>query len=306
MRFVIPVIELCRKAHACDPGNIFRAGTHVVLLSPSEDHGAQLHPLIHIEEAHALGAVELVSADGEHVDVSLFGPDPELAVGLDGIRVEIAGRILLLYDPAQLFDGLYGSDLVIDIHDAYQDRVRPDGGSQGFRIHTAVSVHGKEGHLIALSLQKLQGLIDGGMLDAEAYDVLSPLSPAKGRADEGQIVRLRSPGGKEDLPRLYLQGVCDLRPGGLHIILRPKPHHMFGGGISVILLHDLIHQPYHLRGYPGGGCIIKINFHTSFLYSASNPISAAISRRIMIMERTAMAAVSVRRILFPRETVRTP
>ena len=107
-----------------DPRHVFRTGPALSLLCAAVDKGSKLQPLPDIKEAHALGAVELVGAGAEHVDMKLIHVDGLVAVGLDRVRMEQDAVLLCHF--ADLPDGLDGTDLIIGEHHGDQDRIRTD------------------------------------------------------------------------------------------------------------------------------------------------------------------------------------
>ena len=78
-----------------------------------------------VEHADALGAVEFVAGEGQHVDVLLLDVDGQMSRRLHGVGVE--QDALLPADRADLRNGLDGADLVVGVHDGDQAGVGPDG-----------------------------------------------------------------------------------------------------------------------------------------------------------------------------------
>src|SRR4249920_2411118 len=67
--------ELAGFAEADDAGHVERSGTHAALVAAAIDDGRKLNARIapaNIQRADALGAINLVAADGQHVDVVLL------------------------------------------------------------------------------------------------------------------------------------------------------------------------------------------------------------------------------------------
>ena len=88
--------------------------------------GLQTDAVRHIEQARPLGAVDLVPAGSEQVDLHPLRQDLGLAEALHGIHVEEGLRIGRLDGPADLRDRLHGADLIVGVHDRHQDRVGAD------------------------------------------------------------------------------------------------------------------------------------------------------------------------------------
>ena len=60
---------------------------------------------------------------------------------------------LFAHQPANLSDGLNGSDFVVGHHHAYQDRVRPQGGANIFRSNNAILINRQAGNFPARFFQ---------------------------------------------------------------------------------------------------------------------------------------------------------
>ena len=58
-------------------GHILGTGAEVLLLSATEYDGLDLHPFPYIQQSDALRSVDLVSTDGQQINVHLLGIDPE-------------------------------------------------------------------------------------------------------------------------------------------------------------------------------------------------------------------------------------
>ena len=75
----------------------------------------RFHACSDIEEADSPGAVQLVAAGAEHVNVALVHLNRQMAKGLNRVCVEQDS--MLLRNGADLLDGLNGSNLIIRKHD---------------------------------------------------------------------------------------------------------------------------------------------------------------------------------------------
>src|SRR5208282_6456327 len=74
--------ELAGFAEADDASHVERSGAHTALVAAPIDNGRELHARVtaaNVKCANALGAVNLVAADGQHVDVVLLHVDRNLA-----------------------------------------------------------------------------------------------------------------------------------------------------------------------------------------------------------------------------------
>ena len=111
--------------HAHDAGQVLGAGTLAPLLSAALDDIGGGQPSADIQDTHASRAMELVTGEGQHVDVVVLDMDGQVPHSLDGIGVENHARILA--DRADFPDGQHGANLVVGEHTGHQAGVLPDG-----------------------------------------------------------------------------------------------------------------------------------------------------------------------------------
>ena len=185
---MIPVGKFCRKSHTCDSGNIVGSGTHILLLSASIDHGSQADLLIHVKESNSLRSVNLVTGYREHIDILLLGTYGQFSVGLDCICVEPGVGITYLNQLSYFFHRLYGTDLIVHMHDGNKDGIMSYGSSQVIEIYMSFTVYRKISDLVSKFCQCIQRLVDGCMLNLGRYDVHSLLTLCKSRSEDGCIV----------------------------------------------------------------------------------------------------------------------
>ena len=161
------------RRHAHDGREVFRAGPLAPLLGAALDDVHQRDTLAGVQHAGALGPVELVAGEGEHVDV--LRPDINVQVSrrLHGVRVEQDS--LFLAHRADLRDGQNRADLVVGVHNGHQGGVGTDGRSHLLRGNGAGGAHRQQLHLKALFFQLLQGVQHGVMLKGGGEDVLLAL-----------------------------------------------------------------------------------------------------------------------------------
>ena len=69
-------------------GHILGTGAEVLLLSATEYDGLDLHPFPYIQQSDALRSVDLVSTDGQQINVHLLGIDPGFSESLYRIHME--------------------------------------------------------------------------------------------------------------------------------------------------------------------------------------------------------------------------
>ena len=146
----VPAEHLRGQGHAGDPGDVLGPGPHAALLAAPVQEGLQTDTVRHIEQARPLGAVDLVAACRQQVDLHPLGQDLRLAEALHGVHVEEGLRIGCLDGPADLRDRLYGADLIVGVHDRDQDGVGADRRSHLVRRDQAVPVDAQAGDLKAL------------------------------------------------------------------------------------------------------------------------------------------------------------
>ena len=61
----------CRRTHTGDQGHRLRAGAYAMLLFSAKQQGREPHALPHIQSPHALGGVDLVTAQGQQIRLQL-------------------------------------------------------------------------------------------------------------------------------------------------------------------------------------------------------------------------------------------
>ena len=102
-------------------------------------------------------------------------------------------------DPRTLLDRLDGSDLVVGVHDADEDRARRDRAPKVVRVDPAAAVDGQERDPCAQALEKPARFDDRRMLDPGRDDVLPFWPEREKRALEGEVVRLAAAAGENHL-----------------------------------------------------------------------------------------------------------
>ena len=236
--------------HTADGGNILGAGPLAPLLSAALDDVHQGEALPAVERANALGAMELMAGQAQHIDILFLHIDVQVTNGLNGIGVE--GHPGLLADSTDLSDGQDRADLVVGVHGGHQAGVRPDGILHLLGGDVVALLHIQKLDLEAFLLQLFQGVQHGMMLEGGGDDVLlSLLLPQLGGGNDGLIVGLRTAGGEDDLPGLAAQAVCHSLPGGIQRFLCLLAYRVQAGGVAVdgghIGQHGVDSRLAHLR-----------------------------------------------------------
>ncbi len=126
---------LRRTSEARRTRHVLRTRAHLALVRTAEEQRPQIHTLAHVERAHALGAVNLVSADRVQVDAEFLDVERDLACGLHAIGMEQNSSVAS--DSRNLMNRLDHAQLVIHVHHADQFRVGTDRRAHGFRVHHA-------------------------------------------------------------------------------------------------------------------------------------------------------------------------
>ena len=100
-------------------------------------------------------------------------------------------RRILLFDPlCDLFHRLHRADLIVHIHDGYKDGILADGIFQILQADMAVMIHRQIRHLKALFLQIRQRIVDRGVFDGGADDMITGPFIGYGRPGQRHIVGL--------------------------------------------------------------------------------------------------------------------
>ena len=100
--------------------------------------------------------MDLVAAHGEHVDAHPFRINPVFAERLDRIDMKIRFRIFRLDSASDLLDWLNSTDLIVDIHNRNENRLRRDRFFEFVHIHKAFFIYRQARNTESLLLQKCQ------------------------------------------------------------------------------------------------------------------------------------------------------
>src|SRR5262249_14309055 len=135
------------------------------------------HAVAHEQSADPLGRIGLVAGDRQQVDAELIHVGRNLADGLGGVGMK--QHAALMGDAGAILDRLDGSDLVVGVHDADEDRARRNRSAKVVGINAAPAVNRQIGDASAQALEKPARFDDGGMFDARRDDVIAPLAVRK-------------------------------------------------------------------------------------------------------------------------------
>ncbi len=184
-------------AQADDTGDIERARAEAPLLAAALLQGCQTHTgatATHIECAHALGAVELVTRHGEEIDIVGLDIGWHLPDPLGGIGVE--DDALVVAQIPDLGDLVDRTDLVVGPHDGDQDRVFTQGVLDHLAGDDAVGTGFEPGDIEAVLFESL-ARVEYGLVLMDRGDDVAAVLLAGGllgvhvrRALDGQVVAL--------------------------------------------------------------------------------------------------------------------
>ena len=203
--FGCPVFHILKSIFYGSPqthnsGNIFRSCPSSPLLGSSVKERADFDSLPDIKKADSLGSSQLMAAGTEQINALLSDINGDMAVGLNGIRVE--QNSFLSGNPSDFPDGLKGSDFIVGKHDGNQNRIRPDGLFQLFQLQDSIFIYIYIGKLKASLFQIAAGMKHGMMLNCGSDDVSAPICISLSRGDQRPVVRLRASCRKIDFPGL--------------------------------------------------------------------------------------------------------
>ncbi len=233
-----------RQAH--DFRHVFRTGAAAPLLC------AAVHKILNgdagteVQCPHALWRVDLVSAEGEHVDILFLHVDVHVADGLHRIGVE--QHAVLFADGADFRDGLDGADFVVGVHDGDQGGLIRNGGFQLIRMDDPVFVHVQIGDFKPFLFQRLAGVQHCVVLKGRGDDVVFPFFPLRpGRTLDGPVVAFAAAAGKIDFVGVGAQTArrsgAGLFQGGLCI----PPQGIEARGVAVNFFIEGEHGLEHFR-----------------------------------------------------------
>ena len=225
--------DLQGLAHGGDAGHILGACAVAGLLAAAVDQVLGPDALAAVQGAHALGAVELVSAHGQHIHAQLLDVHRDGTHSLHGIGVH--PDAMLVSDLSDFLNGLDGADLVVGHHDADEGGIGADGSLHVLRADIALRGGLDIGDFKAQALQRSHAVHDGVVLKRTGDEVLLVLAClGKGSALDRPVVSLRAAAGEEDLRRGSIDGLGHLRAAGVHKLLGLGMPHLLLPGNHVL------------------------------------------------------------------------
>ena len=255
------------RDHADDTGDILGACTLAALLRAAFDDIRQSDTLAGIEKSDTLGAVELMSREGEHIDILFLDVYMDMTDSLNGIGME-DNALFFTYSP-YLGDGLDAADLVVCVHNGHKASVLADSvGDLLSRDHT-VFVHIEERHFKALFFELLERMQNRMMLERGGDYMLLTLSCADcRRGDERLVISLAAAGGE-----CYFIGLATENLGRLFACLSQRVRRSLSDGmearrVAVDLVHIRQHRFYCCAARLCRGRVINID--SGHLYQNSS------------------------------------
>lgn len=246
--------ELHGDGEPDDAGDIFGAGAAFLFLASAEDKGLPRGAVFDVEEADALGAVDLVAGEAEEVDAEARGADIEGAGGLDGVGVDDDAGVSLAGNVGGLGDGLDGADFVVGGHDGDDDGFGADGLGEGIERDGAFAVDGEVGGAKAFALELSDGVEDGVVLDGGGDDVVPAAAGAlrEGGAPDGCVIGFGAAGGEDDLAGRSSEEVGDGLAGGMDSAASFLALEVNAGGVAPVGGEEGEHG-FDDAGIRGGG-----------------------------------------------------
>jgi hypothetical protein len=212
-----------RDTHADDLVSRQRAGAQPALLPATvqqrHEADARLEP--DAERADTLRTVHFVSRQREQVDAVALDIERQLASALGSVDVEqhAAGTA----QPSDGADVLHDADLVVDVHQRNQDRLRPQRGLDLCGLDDAIATRHEIRDRETLSLELAARVEHGRMLRARSDDVLAARTVEARRAEQREVVGLRGARSPDHLRGPGSDQARNLLPRLLHARARAAP-----------------------------------------------------------------------------------
>src|SRR5215472_16586332 len=162
-------------------------------------------------------------------------------------------------DAGAILDRLDGSDLVVGVHDADEDRARRDRSAQLVGIDPPGAVNRQIGDAGAQPLEKRAGFDDGRMLDARGDDVIAAVAVRKEHALEGEVVGLAAAARKNDLVASAAEQRRHLAARRLEGDLCRRCRPMSARRIAVVILEKRPHRGGDRRIDRRAGVVVEID-----------------------------------------------
>ena len=250
----IAEVILYRRLHAHYAGGIGCAAAQVFLLPSAYLATRKLYAVSHIQRAHSLGCVELVSADGVKVTMSCV--KGHLEETLNSIHMQqCIGGFFLKY-AANGLGVIYCAHLIIHLHNGYKAGIRGYHFLKLCQVYCSGMIHRRFLYVILL-IKAFKGLIYRWVLGSSHYYPALSSHCLQG-AKEGHVVAFSTAGGKDDLFSRGVYRPGDRLSGGVYGSLLPYRRRICSRRIKEFFRHILPRPVSRRRQRGGGGAVIKI------------------------------------------------
>ncbi len=243
------------NADSGDAGYILGTGAAAGFLAAAIEEVPGRNALADIQRANALGGIELMAGEREHIHAQLFYIYGDRTNGLHGIGVE--PDLMGMRHGSQLFDRLNGADFVVGHHDADERGIGADRRLYIFGVDIAVTVGLDIAYFKADALEHGHAVHNGVMLKSAGDQVLFALGcQLEGSALDGPVISLAAAARKEDLAGVCIQSLCHLSTAGIDQFFGLIADGIVAAGVAAGAVQCLIDGCQCLRAAGGSGSVI--------------------------------------------------
>ena len=272
-QITVCLLECGRKTH--DAGDVLgtRATAELLPTAQNETHGRKWlveGPIAACEQTHALGAVELVGRDAQHVDAHGLDVDGDVPRALHGVGMK--ERACLMSQPCRFLEGLHGSHLVVDCHEAHSAHIGSHGLGDVFRRYDALAVGRQQCHAEALDHEFGERVENGRMFYLRRYDARAAvcLTPCGGGAQR-LVVGLAASRGEHDLAGLAAKLARHIFARLVYGVACGAAGAVLGAGVGARAAQIWQHRLKHRRVHVGGSSIVEIDHANPFRRVVNSP-----------------------------------
>jgi len=238
---------------ADDAGDVLSAGAAAALVAASDEQRLERRSAADEQSADALGAVDLVGADGAEMAAEAADVKGDAACALDGVDVKEGGGGA--GDLCNLFDGLEDAGFVVGEHDADEAGVGLESLANGFRVNEAGGLGRDVCDFNAMAGEALGGLKDRGVLDGGGDEMVAGAE----QAEESGVVALSAAGVEDDLGGMAVEEIGEGFTGAVDGGVGLLAVEMDGGGVAEVLDPVGAHGVDHLGQQGGGGVCVHVD-----------------------------------------------
>ena len=179
------------------------------------------HAAADIQRADALGRIELMAGERQHIDAQLVHVNRHRADSLHRIRVE--EDIVRPGDLRNFRNRLNGADFVVGKHDRNENRLIGNRLFNVGRVHAAVFVDRQVRHLKAVLLEPAARMQHGVMLDNRGNDMVAFFLMRESRALDGPVIALGTAAGEINFILICADRRGNLLAGVIERLVRLAP-----------------------------------------------------------------------------------